>query len=426
MPERNHHSEEAQQILGIIPRWIVRRGITVIFVVFVGIFIGCYFIKYPQTVTAPVVITTLNPPADLMSRSTGRIETLYVADGQVVNPGQVLALLYNVADYDHVTQMYDTLKRGMRKPVDEIVREEWIDREYQMGELQGAFSEFRRVCLDYRHYLSSANVERKQTLLRTQIAKNREYYNKLLQQQTTQGKELHYGRLSLSRDSLLFARGIVSQEEYESAIRMHLQRESSNEGFDASLTNTELAILQKEQQLIELDIQQQDEIAQYERTFASGFQQLLTEIEKWQYQYVIASPIAGKVTFTKYWSNNQTIQSGERMAAVIPEESTRIIGRLAIPSTGFGKVAVGQTVNIKLHGFPHMEFGQLKGQITSISEVPDEAGYVAEVDFPAGLTTTYKKDLPLIQQMDGTGEVITRDQRLIERFLQPIRALFDK
>ena len=39
---------------------------------------------------------------------------------------------------------------------------------------------------------------------------------------------------------------------------------------------------------------------------------------------------------------------------------------------------------------------------------------------------TYGKELPLIQQMDGTGEIITQDQRLIQRFLQPVRALFDK
>jgi hypothetical protein len=55
-----------------------------------------------------------------------------------------------------------------------------------------------------------------------------------------------------------------------------------------------------------------------------------------------------------------------------------------------------------------------------------EKGYIAEVVFPEGLFTTYNKQLNLIQQMDGQGEIITKDMRLIEQFLQPIRALFDE
>ena len=50
--------------------------------------------------------------------------------------------------------------------------------------------------------------------------------------------------------------------------------------------------------------------------------------------------------------------------------------------------------------------------------------YTVEVVFPGELTTTYKKELPLIQQMDGTGEIITEDMRLIEQFIRPVVSLF--
>ena len=214
-----------------------------------------------------------NPPADLIARTSGRIDALYFSDGQTIARDEVLALLYNVADYDHVKQVNDFLNTCIRQPAHEVVQQDWLRTDYQMGELQSTFTEFRRACMDYAHYLSLDNIGKKQSLLRAQIAKNKEYYDKQIKQQATQGKELHYGEVSLSRDSALFARGVISQEEYEQAIRSHLQRESSNESFDASLTNTELSILQKEQQLIELDIQKQDEIAQYERTYSNNFLQ---------------------------------------------------------------------------------------------------------------------------------------------------------
>ncbi|MDR3287369.1 MAG: HlyD family secretion protein, partial [Prevotellaceae bacterium] len=173
--------------------------------------------------------------------------------------------------------------------------------------------------------------------------------------------------------------------------------------------------------------QQDNETAEYERQLNQHRQQLITQIEQWKYQYLIETPIDGKITFINYWSNNQRVQTGERLASVIPSDSMQIIGRLYIPSAGFGKVEKGQTVNVRLNGYPYMEFGMLKGYIKNISAVPDaEKGYIAEVVFPDGLFTTYKKKLNLIQQMDGKGEIITKDMRLIEQFIQPVRALFDK
>ncbi len=63
MPQRDHfYSEEAQAILGKAPSWVVRWGITVVFAIFAGILLGCYFIRYPDIFAAPAVITTLNPP----------------------------------------------------------------------------------------------------------------------------------------------------------------------------------------------------------------------------------------------------------------------------------------------------------------------------------------------------------------------------
>lgn len=69
MPQREHfYSEEAQAILGKAPSWVVRWGITVLSVILALIVLGCYVIKYPRIVKAPVTITTLNAPSDLAVR----------------------------------------------------------------------------------------------------------------------------------------------------------------------------------------------------------------------------------------------------------------------------------------------------------------------------------------------------------------------
>ena len=161
-------------------------------------------------------------------------------------------------------------------------------------------------------------------------------------------------------------------------------------------------------------------------------QQLLAKISQWKEQYVVIAPTDGKVSLHDYWSKNQHVNVGDILASVESNDAISVIGKIKIPSTGFGNVKVGQYVNVKLNGFPYMEFGVLRGIISSISSVPEQNKtqndmtiiYQAQLEFPNALTTTYKKELPMIQQMDGTAEIITEDMRLIEQFVQPIISLF--
>ena len=225
----------------------------------------------------------------------------------------------------------------------------------------------------------------------------------------------------------LYKKGLISKYDYEIAVRDRLQSEQNKSGSEATLIATDLNIMQMKQQMIELDIQHDNETTEYERQLNQCCQQLVTAIEQWKHQYLIQTPIDGRITFVKYWSENQQIVNKERFATVIPLDSIEIIGRMSVPSSRFGKVMVGQVVNVKLNGYPYMEYGVLKGKIRNISSVPDDNNnYIVEIIFPNGMTTTYQKKLNMIQKMDGVAQIITEDLRLIERFIQPIRELFNR
>lgn len=81
----NYYSEPVQEILGSIPSWITRWGVTIIFGVFAMIIIGCCMIDYPQTLTAPITVTvsedgTLTGEAMVPSPGFGKVQV-----GQKVN-----------------------------------------------------------------------------------------------------------------------------------------------------------------------------------------------------------------------------------------------------------------------------------------------------------------------------------------------------
>ncbi|MDR0830937.1 MAG: hypothetical protein LBN95_12645, partial [Prevotellaceae bacterium] len=69
-------SEEFQEVLSRVPSWIMRWGITLIFIVLAVLIAGSWFFKYPEVLNAPIVVSTQNLPFDIVAKVSGRIDTL--------------------------------------------------------------------------------------------------------------------------------------------------------------------------------------------------------------------------------------------------------------------------------------------------------------------------------------------------------------
>ena len=425
MPQENRfYSDEAQEVLGKMPSWIIRWGVSVIFIIFAGIFIGSYFIKFPQILTAPITITSTNPPSDLIAKSNGRIESILCKEGELVAKGDVVAYLHTTAAYNDICCIEKKLEL-----LDDTTFL-FLSKEYKMGEMQNSFSEFRNYCVDYLYYIKAKDISLRIELLLEQVEKYGIYLTQQKEQRDILSQDLEITRKGVKRDSLLLGFEAITVSDFDRSTQTLLQKRSSLLGFDASITNAELTVLKMQQQLTELRMQHNNEIAQHTRLISESKWRLLAQIKQWKSQYVLTAPIDGKLTFTKYWSKNQNVIMGDVVSTVLPVDSVVVIGLMTIPSAGFGKVALGQVVNVKLNGYPYQEYGVLKGSIVRISSVPivlsDVEGYIAEINFPNGLQSTYKEQLKFIQKMDGTGDIITKEMRLIERLIRPMKALFDR
>ena len=57
MPNENTElrSEAVQNIIGYIPHWIIRWGITVIFLIVLVLLVGSWFFKYPDVILPPLL-----------------------------------------------------------------------------------------------------------------------------------------------------------------------------------------------------------------------------------------------------------------------------------------------------------------------------------------------------------------------------------
>ncbi len=420
------HSEEIQELMGFIPKGVVRWGLTVIFLILSGIIIGSFFFRSPEIITAPMVLTTENPPVELLSKSNGKIDRLFVQNGQKLDAGTLVALINNPTKYPD----YLLLKKGLNVDSytftwDELVLTDELLGQLTLGELQSFYSSFLKNLNSFRHYLRQNLIPQKIELLKKQIAKQKEYYQTQLRQRDIQMKDLILSVKAFDRDSVLFIKQAISESEYEKARQTLLVKKAVSIGFDASLKNTESSILQMQQNSVELLMQHEKELAQFRLDLEESKQNLENRMHEWEEKYLVTTPVVGKITYTSVWTENQEVKAGELIGTVVPLVNLTIIAKAVVPTAGFGKVEVGQKVNIKLAGFPYMQFGMLKGRIRSVSLVPEVKGYVAEIELEDGMISSYKENLKFIQQMDGTAEIVTKDLRLIYRFINPLRALFD-
>lgn len=143
--------------------------------------------------------------------------------------------------------------------------------------------------------------------------------------------------------------------------------------------------------------------------------------------YILRASLKGRLSYTQNWSENQQVAQGDLLFTVFPEDYQSYIATLKTPVLNSGKIQAGQKTFLKLQNFPETEFGVLEGKVTSISQVPDAAGfYYVQIALSDSLITSYQKEIKLRQETSVIAETVTEDLRLIERFFYQFKELFSR
>lgn len=416
------YTEEVHDILSKPPSGIIRSGITLIGIVIILLLFGSWFIKYPDKVTAPIKVSTANVPASLVAKTSGKITHLFVVNNQLVQTNEILAVIENNAEYNHIL-LVDSLMSSFDVNNDTMLESISMQPALLLGDLQSDFSLFQKAVSDYLLFKSLNLISKKIAALQKQLSLTEQYYTRLSDQSNLQGEDLQIAQNEFRRDSILFSQKVLSAAEFDKSRASLIQRKQSYMSSRTNLSSTQIQKAQIEQQIVEIQLQQADESKQYIQSIQQSQKTLSNSINIWKNTYLIQSPIDGRVTFTNTREVNQNVASGDVVMTVVPQKKSELVGTIVLPMQGAGKVRQGQQINIKFDNFPHMEYGMVKGMVKSISLVTTESNYIVEVAFPDGLRTNYNQILNFSQEMSGSAEIITDDLRLIERFLNPIKSI---
>ncbi len=417
---------EVDDMLGRVPGWITRNGTILFFVLLIMFLFGSWVFRYPDIKRARIVVTSVNPPADIEARTTGKIVGLYVDNNEKVNAGEVLAMIENPAAYDDVVRLKSSLAFLDSIPMEMITEELPELNNADLGTIQGDYSLFLKAYRDYMEFRRIDYHQRKIETARTELEKQRAYTGSLSDRATVQEQAYELASRQFNRDATLFEEGVISPSDLEeSRSNMLLERNKYQEILSLIAENN-ISIARTENQIVDLELKQQEEESGMVNALEEAYNNLKASITSWEQNYLLVAPVSGTVTFTRFWSENQNVKSGEKVLTIIPDESGSMVGRISLPLEGAGKVKIGHQVNIQFDNYPHLEYGMVKGYVSNISKVPDDDFYTVEVELPAGLRTFYDIEIPFSQNMQGQAEILTDKMRMLNRVLNPIRSAITK
>lgn len=417
---------EIEDMLGRVPGWITRNGIILFLFLLALLIFGSWILKYPDINKARIVVTSVNPPADLEARTSGKIVRLFVNDNEEVGVGEVLAMIENPAAFEDVMLLKKEIGFLDTVPIEQITGDLPELNNTTLGTIQTHYSIFLKAFRDYTEFRRLDYHQRRIQLLRAELVKQQALARSLTERARIAEEEYNISQRQSNRDADLYLESVVSQADMEKSHAEMLSKKNNWQEIVSLIAENNISVGRIEEQIVDLELRQQEEQSQNVNTLEESLNNLKASIASWEQNYLLVAPVSGAVAFTRFWSENQNVKAGEKVLTIIPAESGSMVGKIRLPTEGAGKVKMGDQVNIQFDNYPHLEYGMVKGKVSNISEVPDDDFYMVEVELPNGLRTYYDYEIRFSQNMQGNVEILTEKKRLLQRVLNPIKSAFTK
>lgn len=368
--DKSLRSEEVNEILSETPRWILRWGITVVFIVILTGIALSWFIRYPDVITTGISITAVNPPVTLVAKKNGKLSHLLIRNGQHVHGGQLLGIIANSAEFTDVIALSEAVQK-IKHTVLQVDTLPFLGLSDQLHVGQ--------ITVPYLQLLKSVKD-----------------VNLLLQRKSYE-KEISALRSALE----------------------HLRQLASNAGRKNAAVDLQVTVAEKN--IIQLQIQHSEEQNKLRNDLLQDLESVLSEIQQWKQLYLLESPVDGTVSCADSLYINQNVVPGEQLFLITPREKQQYIGLCTLLIANGGKPAAGHKVNIKLDNYPYTANGMLTGVVKNSTVLPGNDTCLVAVELPAGLTTSYHKILVYDGLLKGRADIITANRSIMERVLFNLR-----
>jgi len=420
------HGNEIEEIISNKPPYIVRWGTVYFFFLLALITLISWYIKYPDIVVAKAKLNSVNAPKQVITRTDGKLVKITVKENEKVKAGQILGYMESIADPQSVIKIGEQINS-----IDSLISQNRTDeiikyfpsnaspfgggREGDLGELQTSYQTFIQSFIIFRDFLNRGFYLRKKNMLLTDIQNFKKLHGIATNQKSLLEQDLSLSNETFTANESLVKDKVISPLEYRNEKSKLIAKQLSLPQINASIISNESLQNEKRKEIVELE----NQVIVQKNTFIQALQTIKSQIQAWEFKYLLKAPVSGTVSFTGFFQENQEMKAGQPLFYVQPGNSS-YFAEMLIPQYNFGKVKQGQEVLLKFQAYPFEQYGSVTGKIEYISNSPADSGYMAKVILPNGLITNYKKSLQYSNGLVAQADIITENMRLLERFYNNI------
>ena len=419
-------SDEVQEILSHVPNWMIRWGITLIFFLIMLFLFLSWLIKYPDIVKGTATLTTQNPPIKLVAKVGGELEDIHFPKKTKVKQGDVIATVNSTLSPQakiFLENMVDSIKVAQQNK--QLAELKLPSTPFVFGEIQTNYVALTTAIQNFQYLINKGNLSFTIANINEQIHNQKALKHLTQLQIQNQIKAVENAKHKFTSDKLLYKKDVISRSEF-------YKREASYQATIASLNNLKKSKINISITISTLEKQLNDTQHKFDQQKTDLLQKIDNQIETiensiltWQRTYALTAPINGKLTYLLPLNENENVNQGEALFAIIPNNES-YIAQLKIAKNGYGKVKVGQKVILRLDNYPYSEYGEVIGKVKSISLIPNEKGYLVQATLVRGLKTTYGKKLDYSPEMSGSAQIITEDLRTSDRIFNQFRKILSR
>lgn len=408
-------------LLGRPPGWLLRSGISLVFIIVLAGITLSAFIYYPDKIQASFIIQQASPPVALNAKMTAVLDTLLVKEGDTVTTGQLLGALASSTDWRALLNLDDLLQKN------NIEKTTIIPSTKNLGSVQNFHTSWTEAINTFTFFEENNQLKQEQTRLKQE--KNIYYELKTNSQRQIKllAKQLDLEHTDLDRQATLLKEGVISQQEYEQKEKTALQMQQQFENLKASQIQQKLQINTIEKQLAKLKKEHEQKKFNLQQAIQQKTEELKGQLQNWKEQYLLIAPIGGKIVRASDIIIKQQLVAGQYIMTIIPDNPSvpTTLVRLKAPTMGIGKVEPGDVVLLHLDAYPSREYGALTTQITEIHPLPQQTtdgelfyDLTATITYP--LKTNYGKEIPVKEILIGTAFVITKNRSVLARIFEQL------
>lgn len=421
----NTQSSEVNEIFYASPSKFIKYGLCVYGLILILLVLGCCFITYSDTIEGEISITSDNPPVWNVAQISERIKTIFVSNGDSVSKGDLIAELENSASVADILFL-DSLLSTVSLFNEVYVPEQLLTDSFSLGDVHPSYSDFLQSFVAYNNFTSLNLINQEKTSLKKQQGGKKDYIKNLKEQLDLKEKYLELATRVYNREKHLYNKGLIASVDMEEAERNLLNEKEVVQQLRTTISMEEVEFSRLDESSTKLSFQYTVEYNQLVQDLVSSYKGLCLAVKEWKQKYLLQAHVSGVVSFSSYWTSNQFVKSGEPIFVVVPNDATRFIGKMQIPLEGAGKIRTGQMVLIQSNAHPYMEYGYLYGVVNSVSLVPNNNAYIAEIALPNNLAFSSGRFVDFTGELVGVAKIITDKRTIISRIISPLFSIIEE